>query len=508
MAKHCYSPAAERSWGWAVQLYALRSEASWGIGDLADLRMIAEDAARAGGCVLVNPLHAPPPDLPRETSPYYAGSRCFLDPLYLRIEDIPGARDSDGFAELAAAGRSLNERRMIDRDAVWDLKMRALEAAWADFDGDAGFDRFRAEGGDALEGYATFTALSEVQRGDRRSWPPEIGRPAGHGIDAFKREHARRIRFHAWVQWLLDVQARAASASGNLIYDLAVGVAPTGADAWFWQDAFLQGATVGAPPDDYNREGQDWAVLGFDPRTLEGAGYEPLIATLRAGMRNGVGLRIDHVMGLFRLFMIPDGASARDGAYVRFPAERMLDVVALESQRTRCYVIGEDLGTVEPVVRATMRDRSMLSYKLMWFEDRAPRDFPAEAMAAINTHDLPTIAGLWSGADAAAEEAAGLDTNEPFKRAIVSRIVEQLGVDPDATVTEVIDRSYEALATAPCRLVMGALEDVLEVTERHNHPGTVGPWNWSTALPGTLERILTHPRKAVLQDMLADRMVR
>lgn len=446
--------------------------------------------------VLVNPLHASNPGTPQETSPYYPGSRCFRNPLYLRIEDIPGASDLEQLSELQAAGRALNEDRRIDRDAVYGLKMRALALLWERRQGDAAFEAFRAEQGSPLESFATFMALAEANEGAWRGWAAEFRSPDGWGVGAFKEQNEGRVRFHAWVQWLLDQQLEAASRHLDLMHDLAVGVSPAGADAWIWQDSFAGSTSVGAPPDDYNTAGQDWGVLALHPQRLAADGYEPFIQTLRSGMRHAGGLRIDHVMGLFRLYWIPEGASARDGAYVRYPFSDLLGIVALESHRAKAYVVGEDLGTVEPRVREEMSRRDMLSYKLLWFEDDPPASFPPASLAAANSHDLPTTAGLWTGSESEAAKERGEDPNHEFVEGMIARLAGHLGIDAGAPVNDVISRSYEVLAGAGSAIVVASIEDTIAAKERYNDPGTSGDWNWSTAIPASLEEMMATPQAA------------
>ncbi len=321
----CPLPAGDPTWGWAVQLYAMRSAASWGMGDLADLRHLASwSAAELGaGLVLVNPLHAAAPGFPQSASPYFPSSRRFRNPLYLRVEDVPGARAAlgDRLDELAAAGRALNGERLIDRDAVWRLKLDALGQVWDAFPGDPAFDRWREAEGDALDAYATFCALVEEHGGDWQAWPEALRHPDRPEVAAYGRAHADRVRFHQWLQWLVDLQLESASTAGvAVMHDLAVGVDPGGADAWLWQDVFALDMAVGAPPDEFNTRGQDWGLPPFDPWRLRAAGYGPFVETIRASLRHAGGLRLDHVMGLFRLFWIPRGQRPPAGAYVRYPA--------------------------------------------------------------------------------------------------------------------------------------------------------------------------------------------
>jgi len=496
----CPLPAGDPTWGWAVQLYALRSSASWGMGDLADLRRLANWSAGelGAGLVLVNPLHAPLPGFPQSTSPYFPSSRRFRNPLYLRVEEVPGASDALGgrLDELAGAGRALNGQRLIDRDAVWGLKLDALRQVWDAFPGDAAFDRWREAEGAPLDAYATFCALVDEHGQDWRGWPESFRHPDRAEVSDHGRRHEHRVRFHQWLQWLLDLQLAAASNAGlAVMHDLAVGVDPGGADAWLWQDVFALDMAVGAPPDEFNTRGQDWGLPPFDPWRLRAAGYGPFVETVRASLRHAGGLRVDHVMGLFRLFWIPRGSSAADGAYVRYPARELLDIVALECHRAGAYVVGEDLGTVEDQVREEMAARDILSYRLLWFEDRPPPEYPRRAMAALTTHDLPTVAGLWTGSDLDDQRRLGMEPNEGSTEAMCRRLREMTGVAADAPPDEAVTRLYETLGTAPCLLLAAALDDALAVAERPNMPGTVDSWpNWSIALPVPLEDLMADPR--------------
>ncbi|MBI4012629.1 MAG: 4-alpha-glucanotransferase, partial [Candidatus Rokubacteria bacterium] len=357
------------AWGWAVQLYATRSRASWGIGDLADLRRLGRwSRGKPGaGLLLVNPLNAATPVTPLQPSPYCPTSRRFRHPIYLRIEEVPGAGDAGlDLPALAARGRALNAERRIDRDAVWRLKLTALERLWSRFAGDPGFDRYCAEQGEPLAGFATFCALAERHSRDWRAWPVEVRRPDVAGVARFRAAEAARVRFHQWLQWLVDAQLARASAEIPVMHDLPIGVDPGGADAWAWQDVLALDATVGAPPDLYNTRGQDWGLPPFVPHRLAAVGYEPFVQTIRANLRHAGGLRIDHVMGLFRLYWIPRGMSPTEGAYVRYPADDLLAILALESHRAGAVVVGEDLGTVEDGVRRRLRAHRVLSYRLVW----------------------------------------------------------------------------------------------------------------------------------------------
>lgn len=512
----CHLPPDLRTWGWAAQLYAARSRESWGIGDLADLRRLAAWSRGLGaGLCLLNPLHASVPDYPRP-SPYYPSSRCFRNPIYLRIEDVPGAGPSleipgaddrvFDLAALAAEGRALNSDRRIDRQAVWKLKKAALEHLWSRFSaagGDPAFDAFRAEHGETLRHFATHCAMTERFAGPWPEWPEEYRRPDSPAVDRFATEHAERIGYHSWLQWLTEAQLARAGAEIDLMQDLAVGVDPGGADAWLWQDTMALGMRVGAPPDEFNTRGQDWGLPPFDPWRLRMAGYDPWIRTVRFGLRAAGGIRVDHVMGLFRLFWIPVGAAAAEGAYVRYRHREMLDILALESHRAGAYIVGEDLGTVEDFVREELAERGVLSYRLLWFEPNRPPEFPRQALAAVTTHDLPTIAGLWTGADLADQRAIGLEPNEEGERGIRRKLADWSGSPDGSDPADVVVNTHRLLAQAPSMILTATLDDAAVVEERPNVPGTTDERpNWSIALPAPLEELEESPTPAAIAEAL------
>jgi 4-alpha-glucanotransferase len=488
----CRLPADLRAWGWAVQAYALRSRDSWGMGDFGDLRRFAGWAARTGaGAVAVNPFHATEPD-PIEDSPYFPGSRCFRNPLYLRVEEIPGAYEAGvDLQPLAAAGKALDKDRLIDRGAVHRLKIEAFERLWKRFTGSAAFDDYCAREGELLTGYATFVALGEIHGESWRGWPAELQNSNSAAVERAARDNRDRVRFHMWLQWLLDVQLEAASEPVMLINDLAVGVNPDGADAWLWSGCFPEGITIGAPPDDFNLRGQGWGVATFDPWRLRSRAYEPFVRMIRSALRYAGGLRYDHAMGLFRLFWIPAGAAPAEGAYVRYPHSDLLDILALESHRAGAVVIGEDLGTVEPGVREELEARAVMSYRLLYFESDSPDAYPECALAGITNHDLPTLPGLLAGADLVEQRRAGVEPNSAFARSVARRARALAGVE--APIEAVVAGCYRCLAESPSRLVAATLEDVLGVKERPNLPGTTSERpNWRLALPHTVEEIEVH----------------
>lgn len=492
----CHLPRGLRAWGWAIQLAATRSRASWGIGDLADLRELATWSAAAGaGFLAVGPLGAPNPGPRPEPSPYYPSTRRFGNPLYLRIEEVPGAERLGGdLAELVASGRRLNDERLIDRSRVAALKLEALERIWAAKVDRAQFDAWRAERGVALERWATFVVLSERFGAGWQGWPEPFRDPSGSAVAAAAHEHADRVAFHAWVQWCFDRQLADASAGLTRIADMPVGVDPGGFDAWDWQGQLAMGASVGAPPDRFNTAGQDWGLPPFIPSRLRAAAYRPFIETIHAQLRHAGGLRIDHVLGLFRLWWIPSGQDPARGAYVRSHTDELLEIVALESHRAGAVVIGEDLGTVPPGVRRELRRRRLLSTRLALFERVPPSRYPAQSFAGVTTHDLPTMAGAWSGSDLEDQAASGLDPDRAALEMLRSRLARAAGVGTDAPLDEVVVRLHARLAEAPPALIAATLEDALRVEERPNIPGTVAPArdNWSLALPVPIEEIVAY----------------
>ncbi len=504
----CHLGHSRPTWGWGVQLFAIRSGRSWGIGDLGDLGGLTAWASRecGAGFVMVNPLAAVGPTLPQQPSPYFPTSRRFRNPIYIRVEDVPGAADlGPGLDGLAAQGRALNRDRRIDRDAAWQLKLQALEAIWSHVGGGADFDRWLGRRPDDLVRFATWCTLAERFGRNWRAWPPEVRRPDGAAVTRFAADHRDRVRFHAWLQWLVAEQLAAAAAHTTLVHDLPVGVDPNGADAWEWQDVLASGVTVGAPPDEFNTQGQDWGLIPFVPWRLRLRGYQPFIDTIRAVMSIGGGLRIDHVMGLFRLWWIPPGGTVRAGGYVRYPSTDLLDIIALESQRARATVVGEDLGTVEPAARRALAGRGLLTYRVLWFEKEPPDCWPTQSVAAVTTHDLPTVAGLWAGSDLEEQRTLGLAPNVASTAAIRSRLADRGRLADGATAEEAIVAAHGLLAQAPSVMRLVTLEDAVAVAERPNMPGADGlrP-NWSLALPIQLGELRQHPLARRLAGMLSE----
>src|SRR5487761_1315916 len=475
------SIAPHRAWGWAVQLYAARSRDSWGIGDMADLRRLARWSRKQGAEVLLlNPLGAQTPILSFEASPYYASSRRFRNTIVLRIEEDYGAEQvAIELEPLRAKAQALNDRRLIDYDEVFRLKSKASEAIFKVAPDPPRLGPWAHGKGQALRDFATYNALAEEHGPAWRTWPPGLRHPKGEGVDAERRLLGRRVAFHVWQQFHLDRQLARASREIGLITDVPVGFASDGFDAWRWQDLLAPNMRVGAPPDEFFRDGQDWGCPAFNPWKLSDAKFEPFVDAIRSAAAHAAGVRLDHVMGLFRLFWIPDGMTAAQGAYVRYPAATLLAILANESRRANAFVVGEDLGLVEPAVRGRLRQRGSLSYRLLWFEGSEPARWPLDAVASVGTHDLPTVAGIWT-------------RQEPEHRLhhLREKLVNMTHLPEDTPPVEVAVNAYTSLARGRPRIVLTSLEDALGVIERPNVPGTTTEFpNWRLALPQSLEDI-------------------
>ncbi|MFN2581434.1 MAG: 4-alpha-glucanotransferase [Candidatus Dormibacteria bacterium] len=486
----CHLSDNLRAWGWAAQLYAVRSARSWGMGDLGDLAALGRWSRSAGAGVLqLNPLHAAAPGEPQEASPYFPSSRLFRNPLYLAIEQVPGAAGDREIAAIAETARTLNRRDVIERDRVNALKMQALARLYQRFNGSTQFAEFCERAGDTLRRYACFCVLAERHGGAWRTWPEQFRRPDSPALTRLEELERRRVNFHRWLQWQLELQLSRAEREIMIMHDVAVGFSPDGADAWLWQDLLTPDMRIGAPPDEYNIAGQDWGLPPFDPHRLRAAGFSAFRDTLRAVMRPDSAVRIDHVMGLFRLWWVPRDSGPAGGVYVRYPSRELMDIVALESARARCVVVGEDLGTVEPGVRTEMRRRAMLSYRVAWFEDRPPSRYPRHALAAVTTHDLPTIAGVWTGADIDEMRRCGVAVNDAAEARVRRRLDRLVGAPSRLRMGDVIERTHRSLAEAPSMLLLATLDDAAGSSRRPNIPNARGRANWSLPLPRTLEQL-------------------
>jgi (1->4)-alpha-D-glucan 1-alpha-D-glucosylmutase len=559
----CHRPEAlrpgARSWGVAVQLYGLRSKRNYGIGDFSDLADLAMCMGREGADVVgVNPLHALFPHNAAHASPYSPSSRGFVNVLYLDVEAVPefancnSARERVASAAFQSTVSALRASELVDYAGVSALKMPVLEMLYAQARDDArkgatsrwaAFDAYKTEGGEALRRQALFDALQQHFYARDRSiwgwpaWPREYRDPASSAVTAFADENVERVDFFAWLQWQADLQrdavAQRARASGlaiGLYTDLAVSIDRGGAEAWANQSLYAVSASVGAPPDVFNERGQDWGLPPMIPARLRDAGYAPFVATLRANMRSAGALRIDHVMGLLRLYWVPSGATPADGAYVHYPVDDLLGLLALESERHRCLVIGEDLGTVPDEIRGKLAANDVLSYRVLLFERDArgdfkpPSSYPEAALATASTHDLPTLKGWWEGHDielraehghlgAEADLAAAMSERIRDRGRLLAALARE-GLLPDGSPVDAHEASTltSALATAvhaylartPCALLVVQPEDVFGVIEQANLPGTTTEHpNWRRKLPVAIEQMADDARLHTLAARIA-----
>lgn len=550
----CWRPEGfdrgERAWGLAVQLYALRSADDWGIGDFGTLAQLVDFAAARGADLIgLNPLHALFPDEPARASPYSPSSRCWLNPVYIDVEAVPDVRHDGALRQrIAAQGfqdrlAALRATELVDHPGVVAVKLEILRLAWQRFVREElaarsarglAFRAFQQEGGGALRRFALFEAIQSRLHADDEAtwgwpaWPEALRDPASPAVLDFESAHRDEIEFREYLQWLAATQlagvaARCASLGMRigLYRDLAVSVDPGGADVWTGRAHYAADTGIGAPPDDFNRQGQDWGLPPSLPGRLRELGHAPFIRALRANMRDAGALRIDHVMQLMRLFWVPRGRGPSAGGYVGYPLDELAAIVALESHRNRCMVIGEDLGTVPDPVRRMMERRGMLAYRLLYFERSgdgqfvAPGALPTDALVAASTHDLPTLAAWWSGEDVALREALGLLPPEfPAPRLLAERALDRArllralaldGNEADAPMNAGLSAAiHRHLASAPCCLMTVQLEDLLGVTAQANLPGTVDAHpNWRRRLPVTVEALATFEDVRTVLDAVA-----
>jgi 4-alpha-glucanotransferase len=520
-------PKAPPTWGWQLQLYALHSAGSWGIGDLGDLReFVRWTAAEHGaGALLLNPLHAPSPTHPVQPSPYTPSSRRFANPLALNIEALDAYRLADPATRaevdaLRVAAPGSDSAARVNHDLVWAAKRAALELLWRS----AGRPAPR-ELPDGLRDFATWCALAERYGGRWTRWPAPLRDPAGSAVAAAREELAPRVTFHAWVQERCAEQLAAVRATAKesgmalgVLHDLAVGVDPEGADAWALADALATGVSVGAPPDDFTPRGQNWGLPPWRPDRLAATGYAAFRDMLRAVLAHADGLRIDHVAGLWRLWWVPPGDSPDRGTYVHYDAEVMTAVLALEAHRAGAVVVGEDLGTVEPEVTDALAEQEMLGCAVAWFaRDEsapgtpllAPSRWPERAAASLSTHDLPTAAGFLRGEHVRVRAELGLLDDVPEEWAAAAReradwlaLLRGEGLlpaegDPEPDERQIILAMHQLLARTPCRLKLISPYDVLADPRQPNLPGTVDEYpNWRLPLPATLDELRADPRVA------------
>ena len=524
--------AAERVWVLAVQLYAVRSRRNWGHGDFADLVELVRLAASLGAAgVGLNPLHALFDDNPEQASPYSPNSRLFLNSLYIDLDavpEFPGLRECgpDG-EELAAEIERLRAAEFVDYAGVGAVKRKALRLAYARFRDTGSAERrsdfaaFRSERGLALTRYAAFETLRRRTGEVWWEWPAPWRCPDAAALARLREEAPDEMGYHEFVQWVADRQlaacqyeARRLALPIGLYIDLAVGVEPGGADAWSQQHAVVQQVEVGAPPDILNTAGQAWGLAAFNPRALEAEAFAPFADLLEAAMRYAGAIRLDHVLGLNRLFLIPFGFKPPDGAYVRYPLEAMLAIVALHSMRSRCLVIGEDLGTVPAELRGILADWGIWSYLVMLFERghdgafKPPEDYKRNALATFSTHDLPTFTGWRSGYDMQIKRAIGIDPGETDDEREQARVQlrEAFGSEGlSAQWNLEFDNAVRFLARTPSRLLVVSIEDLLGMSDQPNIPGTMLEHpNWRRRLPVALEEFAQHPGLQHIAEVLRE----
>lgn len=539
----CHRPdsaGAFRTWGISAQLYAIRSAKNWGIGDFGDLgSLVVWSAAHGAGFVGVNPLHALFPDAPENASPYSPASRLFLNPLYLDVPAIPDFSESDAARALVDSSIVADDAfvsDVVNYAAVAGKKLAVLESLHRHFltahmqTEDArgrAFRRFVSEAGSDLSRFATFGALcEEFGTHDWRRWPDHCREPASAEVTRYVRDHQDRVSFFQYLQWQCDLQLDAvagrAKANGmalGVYRDLAVSVDACSSDHWANQDSYLRDLRVGAPPDPFSEGGQEWGVVPLSPRRLRTGRYVHFIKILHANMRHAGALRIDHVMGWRRLFVIPAGAPATEGAYLRFPSDDLLSIAALESQRNACVVIGEDLGTVPAGFRERLANANLLSCRVLYFEQdggrfRKPADFPELAMISATTHDLATLRGFWTADDISVKAALGIfrtheevrrarDERERDKQRLVTALKSE-GLLPDGLdsvaaagidwSTDIANAVHVYLARSPALLLAVQLDDLAGQQHQANLPGTFLEYpNWRRRLDRTLEELDADP---------------
>ena len=522
-----YQPAAfddgKRVWALAVQLYSLRSRRNWGIGDFTDLKNLVRIAGQRGAAGIgLNPLHTISLDDPGMISPYSPTSRLFLNTLYIDVEAAPE------FPGLAAAGLAEQVKRLrasefVDYAGVIAAKLKGLRLAYEAFrergspERREDFAAFKNERALTLGGFAAFATLHRKFGPPWWNWPPEWHNPTAEKIDELWRIEAVEMDFHAYMQWLADRQLKACfnvakrlKMPVGLYLDVAVGVSANSADVWNNQGAYVRELSAGAPPDMLNTFGQDWGLASLHPRVLAHTDFRLMRETLRAIMRYAGAIRIDHVLGFNRLYMIPHGYKPFEGTYVRFPLEAMLAVLAQESNVERCIVVGEDLGTVPDGFREELADWNVWSYRVMIFERehggsfKPPSAYPAPALVSFSTHDLPTFSGWLSNHDLAVKRSLGMDPGETeaereaAHRAMAELLARECGSEKLSTLEMI-----RFLARTPSRLLVVAAEDVFDMADQVNIPGTVCEHpNWRRRLPVSLEDFTADARLSAIAEAL------
>jgi len=557
-----YLPEALRpgahSWGLTTQLYGLRGQGNWGIGDFTELAELCRGVAPIGAATVgLNPLHALFAAEPNHFSPYSPSSRSWLDFLYIDVTKVPGFAESNQAQAIAPSDATAAARAtdLVDYRAVARLKRPVLEVLYRRFRANqmangstvaADFRAFQRDGGESLRLFAVFEALHEdfTRSGGNFSWhawPAALQDPQSPEVARFAHAHRERVEFFQFLQWQADRQLGAAARAGQqaglsigLYCDFAVGANPHGAEAWSDHELVVPGAAIGAPPDPLSRSGQNWGLAPQNPLVLRRRGFAPFVASLRANMRHAGVLRIDHVMSLQRLYWVPAGAPATAGAYVDYPFRELLRLLALESQRQHCAVIGEDLGTVPDGFREAMAAAQVLSYRILEFERnwdgtfRKPHEYSPLAASSAATHDLATLKGFWLGRDiewrsqlgnyptpetaAQEQEARGRDRHLLLEALIGEGLLapEQYRVflPESGTVVyepELGDAILAYLARSRSRLTLVQLEDVVGEVEQANLPGTTDAHpNWRRKLSQPLEAVLAGGALARIAALMND----
>ena len=550
---HCWLPAAfkrgERLWGLSAQLYLVRSADNWGIGDFSDLReLVTLGASRGADVIGLNPLHALFGDDPEHASPYSPASRLLLNVLNIDVTAVPElqgcakARQLLDSTDFRRRIRSCRTQSQLDYTAVAGLKMEALTLIHAacrdtsDPDRWRAFQSWRAARGATLEQSCRFLALREHffrsgNRPDWRAWPAEFRDASSPEVEEFAQQHRDRVEFMCWLQWIAEDQLAQAAREARhrdmrigLFRDLAVGADSSGAETWINPRTVITGAQVGAPPDIHNPAGQNWGLPPFDPRELRAEAYQSFIQLIRANMRCAGALRIDHVMALQQLYWVPQGCEPKDGAYVRYPLQDLVGILALESHRQQCLVIGEDLGTVPEGFRECMAEAKILSYRVLLFEQNAqtgrfipPAHYPPLALAVTGSHDLPTLRGWWSGADIELKERLGLfpavgeagrqrATRQRDKAALLESLRHEglLPAQDEVTFDAIVRAIHAFLGRSTSALVMAQLDDLTDEIEQVNVPATSDQRpNWRRRLSLPLHELADSPRLADIATILA-----
>jgi (1->4)-alpha-D-glucan 1-alpha-D-glucosylmutase len=526
---------ARKLWGIAAQLYSLRSARNWGIGDFSDLATLLRATEQLGGAtVSVNPLHELTLENPTSASPYSPTSRLHLNGLYVDVDAAARALGKSDALRTAVDASTLEQIRqstLVDYAAVADLKLRALRALHDTWKASPEFERFRDAAGPALEHLAIYEALMHEMRRSNPGvygwvqWPKQFADPRSPAVREFARAHSRDVEFFAFVQWLADEQLGAASSSANLplgLYrDLAVGVDANSAEVWSDREAYCLGASVGAPADPMNPLGQNWGFTPLDPQVLRARAYAPFVTLLRANMRHARVLRIDHVMGLMRLFCTPSGATAADGTYINYRFDEMLGVLALESHRNRCMIVGEDLGTVPAGFRERLAAANIFGCRLLYFERgsdgrfREPHEYDVNAVASTGTHDVAPFAGFWSGADLRDRAQLGFYANDfdvaaahQERETARNLLLHVLGRNQfigvveagmlesaqeaasDELLVTLVRAAYTLLGRSEARLLLVQLEDLALQRNSVNTPGTFDEMpNWRHRLGITVDAL-------------------